>query len=320
MEPQINPNRVMDSLTRRHLSLDLVEIYAQLRREAAVNVEPPPILEVPAISTRAEISRSIAHGLVNDTTPVHLATKEEKFEGRRHKENLIKATKNLHSATREPQDWKENTKPILVDPNVPKPSVPERASSESRSRIQRFAREAKQNGTLDLDPYPTILTAKPFESYLPTVMAGVALETIDADPSLDAAFCKIPIIRCLWDTGAHHTIVSEDLLPKSFLQILREPEYIEKYGSEGSAFAQVGIDIQFSNSTAIFESVCVVRPPEKLPNGFSGIILGQHAMLDTIEYHIVPRKIMESQGINIQDEWGQIRLLGHIAQGDYVRL
>ena len=40
MEPQNNPNQETSSPTSRHINL--AEIYAQLRREAAVNVQPWP--------------------------------------------------------------------------------------------------------------------------------------------------------------------------------------------------------------------------------------------------------------------------------------
>lgn len=246
---------------------------------------------MPAVSTRSEVSHSVAQGLLNDRTPVTLATKEERIAARNHKVNLATADKYLHSTTKEPKDWRENTRPIIVNPDVSRPVPPERSSPETSSRIARLAREAKENGTLGLKPYPTILSALHFETYPPNVLAGLTLEALDADPSFENAVYRIDNAECLWDTGSHNTTITSDLLPEAFLKIIHEPEYLEMYGSEDGISVQAGIEIRCSNAKAIIHSRCVVRS-EGLPNGFSGVILGQHGFLDMMEYHIVPRAIL----------------------------
>lgn len=82
MDLQNSPNQETKSPTTRHIILNLAELYTQLHREAAVSSKPPPTLEVPAVSTRAEIAHIIAQALENDTTPVRLATEEEQIQRR----------------------------------------------------------------------------------------------------------------------------------------------------------------------------------------------------------------------------------------------
>lgn len=63
---------------------------------------------------------------MNDTTPVRLATEEEQIRRRQwQKELAIQARETERSAAREPQGATTMTKPIRVDPNVPKPRIRE---------------------------------------------------------------------------------------------------------------------------------------------------------------------------------------------------
>lgn len=155
------------------LSLDLVDIYAQLRREAEINAKPPPLLELPKQSTRSELSKAIAHGLADDQTPVRLLTDEERLSSSRRKKELAAEARSLSlrpeppssrqwGGSGDPDFWKENTKPIHVDSGVPRPCMPDRPSTQSRQRLKQLAEELKESGTLDLDPYVSPLTAATF--------------------------------------------------------------------------------------------------------------------------------------------------------------
>lgn len=303
------------------LSLDLVDLYAQLGREAAIYVKPPPLLELPKQSTRSELSKAIALGLADDQTPIRLVTNEERASSSRRKKELSAEARRLSSQRRggsgDPDFWKENTKPIQVDPAVPMPYVPNRPSAQSRQRLKQLAKELKESGTLDLDPYVSPLIAATFEAYLPMVVAEATIEALDIDTPGDPAAYRIPNLRCIWDTGAHHTVVSEDLLPISFVNRIRDAEYMAIYGSEGNTAVQISINIQFSNCLEVFETICVVRPSETLPNGFSGVILGEHGLLNLMDYHVVPRKVLQYKGVDIQGEWSQIRLLRHVVDDQY---
>ena len=61
----------------------------------------------------------------------------------------------------------------------------------------------------------------------------------------------------------------------------------------------------------------MIRPAGSLPNGFSGVILGQRTILDSLECHVVPARVLRAQGTDIEDQWGEIRLLGRVIDEQY---
>jgi hypothetical protein len=316
------------------VSLDLVDIYAQLRREAATNIEPPPVLTLSTFSTRVELAQQISEGLalVNDRTPISLETKDERVKSRERQRKLASLARHGFSPapstpTRQakrgngvPADWfKENTKPILRDPTVPQPPEPS-FSPNSRQRLHKLFEEAKQSGVLDFEPYRILVKPIQFQSYLPMVMASTTIELLDGDDSDDTT-CKIPNMRCLWDTGAHFPTITEDVLAPSFLKQIRSEEYAATYGGgPDNPVVQVAIALQFSNSNHTLEGIAIVRPAGSLQNGFSGMILGQHSLLNSIEYHVVPAQVLRAKGVDAQGSWGEIRLLGHVFDEEYKSL
>ena len=92
-----------------------------------------------------------------------LATEEEQIQRRQWRKELAIQTRETHdsprssAAAREPRDCKETStstiaRPVRVDPNVPGPGVPKRASAETREKLRRLALEMKESGTLELEP------------------------------------------------------------------------------------------------------------------------------------------------------------------------
>ncbi|OJD19811.1 hypothetical protein AJ78_00312 [Emergomyces pasteurianus Ep9510] len=188
--------------------------------------------------------------------------------------------------------FKANTKPILRDTTTPLPPPPN-FSPEARPRLR--------NGTLNLDPYPMLVKSLRFQSCLPMVVASTTFEAIDGDGSADT-ICKTPNMHCLWDTGAHCPTITDDMLPPSFLQKIQSDEYIAIYGAgSGHPSIQIALCLQFSNVNFILEGIAIVRPAGSLPNDFSGMILGQHSLLQLIEYYVVPAKVLAAKGIDAQN-------------------
>jgi len=56
------------SETRGVVCLDLAEIYKQLHRELLIDRTELPVITLPTLSTRAEVSRLIADSLQQDQT------------------------------------------------------------------------------------------------------------------------------------------------------------------------------------------------------------------------------------------------------------
>jgi hypothetical protein len=321
-----NPNK-------NQVTLDLIELYAQLRRELLIDRTPPPVVALPAVSTRAETSRLIADSLENDQTSVWLSTKADRERRRQRLRGL--ATTNLNVPRESSSDFGttlntgfgssqgsalllENARPIRIDPNLPGPQIPDRPSPQARERIKKLAMEGQHNPDLARDPYPIILKAQTFESYLAKVSGSVRLEVFDADEDDDTTICKLPNTQMLWDRGAHSTVITDDLLPTDFIAHARVDKYLAIYAAaSNSSVVQVSIEIQFSNCVQLVEGVATIRPAGSLPNGFSGIILGQRTILDSLEYHVVPARVLRARGEDIEGQWGDIRLLGCVIDGQY---
>ena len=81
-----------------------------------------------------------------------------------------------------------------------------------------------------------------------------------------------------------------------------------RYGS-GSR-VQVQGYLALSNSEFYFSNVFTVVPPSAVPNGHSGIILGQKYFMDHMKFKQVPRAILEGRGEELkEDEWGDIKII-----------
>jgi hypothetical protein len=80
--------------------------------------------------------------------------------------------------------------------------------------------------------------------------------------------------RFTWDTGAHITTITEDLVPASFLMYTRDTGYLETYGmAANSGIVQIGIELQFSNCLHKIEGLAMIRLTNTMLNMFSGIIV-----------------------------------------------
>jgi hypothetical protein len=314
------------SETRSIVRLDLAEIYTQLRRELLVDRTALPIITLPVLSTRAEISSLIADSLQQDQTSVWLSNREEREK--RHQRLRRLATFRPDATLRKPGSGPvspqslalstENIRPIQVDSGVLAPQVPELSSPLVREQLARVAKNGRFNSDLGKDPYPVLLHAHSCESYLAQVSGGLRLEIFDADEEDESAICKLPGQQMLWDTGAHFTTITEDLVPASFLAHTRDNGYLDKYGTAAnSGIVQIAIEIQFSNCLHKIEGLATIRPTKSMPNGFSGIILGQWTILDSLEYHVVPARILQARNGVVNGNWGEIRLLGCVIGGQY---
>lgn len=187
--------------------------------------------------------------------------------------------------------------------------------------MRNLFKAAKDDNALGLDPFVFPLRPKPLHSHLPMLSANVEVEAMDADEEDDSASCGISGVRCLWDTGAPITIISEDLLPTALRDHIRSDNYVYIYRlADDNPAVQVSMNVQLSNANFKFEILAAVRSSESLPNGFSGMIAGQKTFLDCLEYHVVPASILRSKNIDTQDYWGEIRILGRVADDEYEAL
>jgi hypothetical protein len=117
-------------------------------------------------------------------------------------------------------------------------------------------------------------------------------------------------------------VVTDDILPPEFLHHLKSNEYLDQYrlGSD-SATVQISMMLRFSNTTRDFDIIASVVPAVRLPNGLSGVLLGQHTLIDSLDCKLTPARILRARGISVPNgHWGRIELTGCIVDGEYESL
>jgi hypothetical protein len=134
------------------------------------------------------------------------------------------------------------------------------------------------------------------DSFLPVVTASSfivrAIEWDDGEPQHD-----LGPVNMLWDTGAHSTLVPEELLPKSFRDYLSDPIH-DGYRLAGGSRVQMEILVHFPDVTFFIEAVALVLSQSYLPNQHDGIIFGQKGCIGRMEFRSIPRLILEGDDAN----------------------
>src|SRR5947207_14807210 len=91
----------------------------------------------------------------------------------------------------------------------------------------------------------------------------------------------------LWDTGAHRTVITEDLLPAEFVRHARTDEYMAIYGTgDRDSVVQISMEVQFSNCVKKIEGDAIIRSSSSMANNVYGIILGQKTILTCLEHRL----------------------------------
>jgi hypothetical protein len=308
------------------VTISLVDAFDQLQKSIAVRSDNAPSVSLCRISTRSRCMRELADSMQGDHNFVIFTTKDSiKERTRRFRElgfldlNVSRAASQDTMITAEPTSsssfWSENTKPIRVDPGV-EPSKLKPLSPAAKERLRQLALD--KNPDKFRDPYVLPSQSTIFETYLPRVTGEVRFELLDFEGLVGNTFCEFSGMPMLWDTGCHITTISEDLLPPEFLAATRSREYQYEYGMGDGVTIQIAIGIQSSNVVCASEGIALVRPRHTLPNNFSGIILGQHSVLDSLDYHVIPKRTLTARGMTVEDGvWGDIRVLGHVTDGVY---
>lgn len=187
----------------------------------------------------------------------------------------------------------------------PKP-IPEQFREKIREIAKRDAKEPFRQ------PYVT-LQDQSADRYLPVVTANLCLEALDGeDNDLE---CQLNSVEMFWDTGAHRTIITEEILPVEFREYLKDPIH-EPYRLSHGLFVQIDGTIAFTNRAMPITAPVMVIPKEHMPNQFVGILFGQCLCIDRLVYHSIPREILKAKGDIIpEDRWGDIIVTEYLAQG-----
>lgn len=190
--------------------------------------------------------------------------------------------------------------PIRTTIDTRKLRVPKRASENVR---QTLIKEAKEWPELP-PPHALTVRATITENLLPIVSANIMIYGLDStatDPYVSLINTEV-----LWDTGAHSTVVVDELLPQKFKDYLEQPEN-DCYRSADGIRVQIDALITFTNQVLALSCVCVVVPRSAVPNSRVGILLGQHMGINRMVYKSIPRAVLSARGESVPETiWGDI--------------
>ncbi|CAK7229149.1 hypothetical protein SCUCBS95973_007122 [Sporothrix curviconia] len=210
------------------------------------------------------------------------------------------------------------SRPILSDITLGKGDVPKPLSEESRQKLKEEYKDFLKNDAPPPFPFVSVTVAIE-ERNLPTVSASCRLSRFDGISDSKQFF--LGPMDCLWDTGAQISVVSDDLIPADFLEILHSEELNKPYitevptqaGTQKVVKVQISAIIALSNSTIEIETMALVMPRECIPNKRSGVILGQRGLINSIQYTSIPREILVKQYHQVIEEkyWGRFEVTSY---------
>ncbi len=108
------------------------------------------------------------------------------------------------------------------------------------------------------------------------------------------------MVDTLWDTGCHSSVVNQDLISDAFVDALRRTSVVTSDGALVLALAILSKSM--SDATLEIETPIEIRPASQLPNGFSGVIVGQNRVINRLVYEQWPRAILEAMGETIEQD------------------
>ena len=199
---------------------------------------------------------------------------------------------------------------LPIRTNVPKHQLPPRSSPALRERLRELAKENMAFSYLQ--PYPLQVPARITERVLPIVSGTLRLRGLDGDPDDETDGCELDLNDMLWDTGAHGCTITEDILPSRFRTYLQSSEH-DPYRDASGLHVQVDGYLALTNAPFNFNTIINVRLASSLPNGRSGVILGQSGFLNRMVWTSIPRIVLEMRGEDVGDNfWGDIHVSEYI--------
>jgi hypothetical protein len=201
--------------------------------------------------------------------------------------------------------------PIRTNIDVNKVPLPQPAPEHVRQKLKENAKRF----TEWREPYHVTIRASITERTIPVVTGSITLQGVDALPGDHSA--DLPRVEMMWDTGAHRTIISQELLPPFFQEYINDPIH-DPYRLEGAGTkVQMDAMIVLSNCTMEMHAIVLVVPKSMVPNERVGILLGQKECIDRLVYESIPRSILPARGENLEnDVWGDFILKEYLDESD----
>ncbi|KAJ5120889.1 uncharacterized protein N7515_010277 [Penicillium bovifimosum] len=186
---------------------------------------------------------------------------------------------------------------MLSDESMPTPLSPHRQALLKKRFVDDDNYEPRSPYALNLRPLLS-------EKTLAAVVGNVVLSAIDYDNNMPR--CEMRHVQILWDTGAPITVITSDVLTDEFRKHLSDPVH-QPYRNHDMTRVQAGFFFEFSNVMFQQDSIALIVDKEAVPNGRSGIILGQKACIEVLQYRSIPRAILEARGETVEEQfWGDL--------------
>ncbi|KAL9607087.1 MAG: hypothetical protein Q9167_007968 [Letrouitia subvulpina] len=268
------------------------------------------IIEFPWITTTADALKK-----VNDTLT----------ESDRHRSVVItkartrEQTLRLQRLAKEASSFSSSSLPLQIRNSIPSSEIemPKRPTPAQIQRLkEKFFPSQPQN-----DPY-IIVRANLDEGKLASISGAIVITAIDAAPP-DLQI-QLRSDHCVWDTGAHISRISEDLIRGPYPDFLDNDIHAIYRQADGVSVKVAG-RFKFSNFVLDISTIFQVTPLDRIPNRRSGIILGQTGFIDQMLYESIPRKILEKRGKSVEDsecvedsEWGDINIKAYVNDDDEI--
>jgi hypothetical protein len=111
---------------------------------------------------------------------------------------------------------------------------------------------------------------------------------------------------CYGTPDAHQTYITEDLLSDQFRQYLKDPIH-DPYRSKNGVRVHVDAVIGLSNAPIGITGIVMVVAKSEVPNERIGILFGQKLCIDRLNYHSIPRRVLNAKGEDVDKGfWGSI--------------
>jgi hypothetical protein len=290
----------MDELTLTHHPSELLHQVA----EAMGGRHPELSVTVPRIISWKAALRAIdsALGEVDERMMVTYKRPE-------HYRQILRQT-----ALQNVKDWSSSSLSAIKSPGLPIRTqydinslpMPKPASEEKWKKLKEDA----MSKPIPYHPYTFSIRANIMDKTLPVVKANVRLRGVDHIGGDITE--KLEQVDMIWDTGAHQTIITEDLLSESFREFLKDSRH-DVYRSGDGLRLQMDAFIAFSNIPIDINAIVLVVPKSMMPNEHIGILFGQLQCIDCISYHSSPRRILQAKGEDIEEGvWGDIVIDGTV--------
>lgn len=190
---------------------------------------------------------------------------------------------------------------------------PQPRSISARQRLREAAKKSASDPARE--PYVT-LRAQRTEQYLPAVTANITVRGIDE--VRDTPIVELKATEIIWDTGAHYTIITEELLSAEFRQYMKNPVH-DPYRSSGGLCIQMDATIAFTNASVSIGTVARIVPKAKMPNNYCGVLFGQCMCIDRLSYFSIPRRLLQAKGSIIPEScWGDIIVSEYLDEEDNI--